>query len=134
MRLKGQEEERGYWFFTTKIGKDTYMTLYVEGPASRSVDFSDFREEGAFKKWNEKEDREYFICRYVLDGDKLTVDAGSVVVMDKLTKAEKIGVEPHHPFTYFKTPPGWLAKYLKENGPKTLYDGTMKWEFRRPKK
>jgi hypothetical protein len=35
---------------------------------------------------------------------------------------------------YFKTPPGWLAKYLEKSGPQTLYNGTNVQEWRRPKK
>src|SRR5262245_26879785 len=35
----------------------------------------------------------------------------------------------------FKTPPGWLVKYLKKSGPQKLYDGkNIVFEFRRPKK
>ena len=36
--------------------------------------------------------------------------------------------------SYFKTPPGWLAKYLEKSGPQTLYNGTNVQEWRRPKK
>jgi hypothetical protein len=49
--------------------------------------------------------------------------------MKKLMQAEKIEGMP-----YFKTPPGWLAKYLEKSGPRTLYNGTNVQEWRRPKK
>jgi hypothetical protein len=130
---KADDPEEVVWFFTTMIDKDSYMTIYVE--LGRELKSADFRKEGAFKKWNEKEDRYYLICRYVLDGDKLTVDAGSCLAMKELMQAEKIEVsEKFERWRVCKTPPGWLAKYLKKSGPQELYDGTLQVdEYRRPK-
>jgi hypothetical protein len=79
--------------------------------------FVDFRREGEFQKWAKGPKRYYFIFRYVLDGDELTVDGGARQAVLRLMKDEKIqGKEP------FQTPRGWLAKYLKNNGPGNLYD------------
>ena len=113
-------EKAVFWFFTTTIGKDTYATVYTN---------ADFREEGAFEKWK-KGDRRYEICRYKLDEEKLTIHFGDDNATKKLMQAEKI----EDAGSYFKTPPGWLAKYLEKNGPETLYDGTYKAEWVRAKK
>jgi hypothetical protein len=112
---------RTSWFFTTTIGKHNYAN-YIER--------ADFRQEGAFQKWTKGNKRYYFIFRYVLDGDKLTVDGGARQEVLRLMKAEKImGKEP------FQTPRGWLAKYLEENGPETekLYDGSNVQVWQRKK-
>ena len=124
---QADDPKKAFWFFTTTIGKHTYATIYCE-PGDKGG-FADFRKEGAFQEWNKGDDRRYFIFRYVLDGDKLTVDGGDKEAMKKLMQAERIeGME------YFKTPQGWLAKYLEKSGPKTLYNGTNVQEWRRPKK
>jgi hypothetical protein len=130
MRLydgRADDPESALWFFTTKIGKDTYMTIYLE-PGETS-EYADFGEEGAFAKWNKGDDRGYDIISYVLDGDKLTVDAGDLQSLQKLMDAEKFERKD-----YFKTPPGWLAKYLEKSGPQTLYGGLFVCEWRRSKK
>jgi len=129
-RKEVNETDRNFWFFTTKIGKHTYMTFYVEALGDSTP--ADFSKEGAFKEWNEKKDRAYCIYRYVLDRDKLTVDGGSEVAVKKLMQVEGIGQSERT--GYFKTPKDWLAKYLKESGPETIYDGTNVQELRRAKK
>jgi hypothetical protein len=121
-------DEATYWFFTTKIDKNTYATICFESRDDRIVS-PDFREEGAFEKWK-KGDRRYEICRYKLDEEKLTIHFGDDNATKKLMQAEKI----EDAGSYFKTPPGWLAKYLEKNGPETLYDGTYKAEWVRAKK
>ena len=126
---RADDPRNAFWFFTTTIGKHTYATFYLKPLDKDKVEFADFRKEGAFEKWNKGYDRRYWIFVYVLDGDKLTVDGGDDEAMKKLMQAEKIEGMP-----YFKTPPGWLAKYLEKSGPKTLYNGTNVQEWRRPKK
>ena len=119
------DPKNAFWFFITTIGKDTYATIYLE-PCDEPK-FADFRKEGAFEKWNKGNDRRYYIFRYVLDGDKLTVDLGDKEGMKKLLKV--VGNQD-----FFKTPPAWLAACLEKSGPQTLYNGTNVQEWRRPKK
>jgi hypothetical protein len=115
------------WFFTTTIGKQTYATIYLEANADKDLpQFADFRNEGAFEKWNKGNDRRYFIVRYVLDGDNLTVDLGDKEAVAKVMQAEKIVGDG-----FFKTPPAWLATYLEKNGSQTLYKGTAVEVWRR---
>ena len=124
---RADDPKKAFWFFTTTIAKDTYATIYLD--PRHELEFADFRKEGTFEKLNKGNDRRYFIFRYVLDGDKLTVDGGDKESMKKLMEAEKIKGMP-----YFKTPPGWVATYLEQSGPQTLYNGTNVQEWRRPKK
>ena len=121
---QADDPKNAFWFFTTTIGKHTYATIYLE-PRDK-LEFADFRKEGAFEKWNKGNDRRYYIFRYVLDGDKLTVDLGDKEGMKKLLK---VGGNQD----FFKTPPGWLAACLEKSGPQTLYNGTVVQEWRRPK-
>src|SRR5262249_33258873 len=139
----GQEDDpkNAFWFFTTTIGKHTYATIYLDPRDNMAPlpEFADFRKEGAFEKWNKGKDRCYFIFRYVLDRDKLTVDGGEMEAMKKLMQAEKIEGMPSRlvpglGMRYFKTPSGWLATYLEKSGPQTLYNGTNVQEWQRPKK
>ena len=118
-----------FWFFSTKIDKNTYATICLESRGDE-LEWADFREEGAFKKWN-KGDRRYYIWWYKLDGDKFTLNYMDREDMKNLWRAEN---KIEDAGSYFKTPPGWLAKYLEKNGPETLYDGTYKAEWVRAKK
>jgi hypothetical protein len=121
---KSDDPQNAFWFFTTPLGKYTYATIYVQ--KGKGLSFADFRKEGAFEAWNQGKQRRYFVFRYVLDGDKLTVDGGGSQAVEKLMKAEKIEARRG----YFQTPPGWLARYLGKHGPQALYDGTnvQHWE------
>jgi hypothetical protein len=142
---RAEDPKNTFWFFTTTIGKHTYATIYVE-PCDKWEDlrYADFLKEGAFKKWNKGKNRRYFIVRYVLDGDKLTVDVGDPVAVDKLMVAERrinvspgggggIGLWGHTTLNLYATPPGWLAKYLNKSGPETIYNGMeeSEQEYRR---
>jgi hypothetical protein len=127
---RADDPRDAFWFFTTTIGKDTYATIYtIYDEPSEEPRFADFREQGALEWWNKWNDRRYFIFRYVLDGDKLTVDGGDTEAMEKLVQAEKIAG-----MRYFDTRPGWLARYLEKKGHQTLYKGTNRREFQRSKK
>jgi hypothetical protein len=124
---KADDPKNAFWFFTTTIGKDTYVNIYLDQHAE--LKFADFRKEGAFAAWNKAKARRYFIFRYVLDGNNLTVDGGDSVAVADLMKAEKIGGQQ-----FYETPPHWLAKYLEKNGPPALYKGSNVQQWRRPGK
>jgi hypothetical protein len=71
----------------------------------------------------------------VVDGDKVTFDGGNRDAMEELMESEKIEKMPG-PQGWYKTPPGWLAKYLEKNGPDKLYNGEGESVigYQRPKK
>jgi hypothetical protein len=113
------EYEYAFWFFTTTIGKHTYLTIFHDSQDKPA----DFGQDGAFEKWNKLDGRLYQVNLYVLEGDRLTLHAGGQRA-EELMKAELIPAVqgPGQPAPYFKTPPGWLAKYLEQHGPEKLFD------------
>jgi hypothetical protein len=116
--MRYREAQDAFWFFTTTIGKHTYLTIFLD----RQDKPADFGQEGAFEKWNKRDGRLYMVNLYVLEGDRLTLRAGSADA-GKLMRAELIpAVEGEGQIApYFKTPPGWLAKYLEQHGPEKLF-------------
>lgn len=115
---KPDDLSNAFWFHLATIGKHTYATIYLH--PTEDAKFADFREAGAFDKWMKGDSRRYFIFRYVLDGDSLTVDGGNDSAFKKLMANEKFEMAGD----YFKTPAAWLAKYLDKNGPETIFDGS----------
>jgi hypothetical protein len=125
-----KDDGSGFWFFTTSIGKHTYWTICLEDPGK----CADFGREGAFERWNKGEDRLCHIALAELDGDGLTVTYAERETVKEIMAAEKIpAVESPRGETYFRTAPGWLAKYLEKHGPKKLYGGGHVEEWRREK-
>jgi hypothetical protein len=117
-----------FWFHLKTIGKHTYATIYLH--PTEMAKFADFRESGEFEKWMKNDNRRYFIFRYVLDGDNLTVDSGNDDVVKKLMADVKFDMAGD----YYKTPAGWLAKYLEKNGPEAIFDGSNAERRERVKK
>jgi hypothetical protein len=111
---------KGFWFSCTPIGKHTYFTVYI----NNDRELADFGQEGDFEKWKKRKDRLYRVVLYVLEGNSLTICEGDNDKVKAVMEAEGIqsrlseSLEP-----VYKTPPGWLAKYLEKNGPGTLYEG-----------
>ncbi len=127
-----RDAEHDFWFFITTIGKHTYWTVYLDAKGG----CADFSQEGAFAKWNKGDLRLYEILLAVPDGDRLTLHQGGIesvkkVMADELIPAGKMGKDLES-FEYFKTPPGWLAKYLEKHGPDALYNYGASVTWMRP--
>jgi hypothetical protein len=125
----GETGGNEYWFFTTRVGKHTYANLIL---GEKFETPPPLRTEGEFAKWKKDGKKRYFVVRYTLDGDRLTVDGGNHGAFQKLMAGEKVA--PVKDEDFYPTPAGWLAKYLDKNGPDALFDGSNKGEYRRAKK
>jgi hypothetical protein len=129
--MRSGNQARSRWFFTTSIGKHTYANVCFNRDGERP----NFDKEGAFEKWKKSNNRCYFIVRYLLDGDKLTIDFGHEPAVEKVMKAQQIELDNNIPYQVhpYKTPPGLLARYLEKNGPETIFTGTPVLVLRRSK-
>jgi hypothetical protein len=125
MRAEGEAlSSKPCWFFTTKIDKHDYATIFM-GPdrSARGGAFSigpktpenaDFKDEGEFEKFIKSEEH--------------------IIMSDE--KIESMKISDNHNFDfktdYYKTPKDWLANYLKKE-PRKIYDGTSTLTYRRIK-
>jgi hypothetical protein len=117
-----------FWFFTTTVGKHNYMTVYVANEPG--LKFTDFRKEGEFAKYIENKEQRYFIFQYTFDDDQLVVDGGTVNRVKEVMEAAKIDTDGNG---VYKTPDGWLAKYLTTRDPTMIFNRTNMQTYRRAK-
>jgi hypothetical protein len=133
MRVVSREGEQGepstLWFYTTTIGKHSYANIILA--QGRGLEGVQFDKDGAFAKWQKEPMKVFFIFRYKRDGEKLVVDGGNEKVVEKLMETEKIERLDN---TFYKTPAGWLTKYLEKNDPDTIYDESNANKYARAKK
>jgi hypothetical protein len=115
---KQDELSEAFWFHLATVGKQTYATIYLH--PTEDGKFADFREAGAFETWQKGTNRRYFVFKFVLDGDTLDVNGGNDKDFKKLMADEKI----EEVGGFFKTPAGWLGKYMEKNGPEAIFDGS----------
>jgi hypothetical protein len=124
------------WLYSTQLGKHTYLaspTEYVPGRNSNYHPFStpDFDREGEFAAWVKRDRRRYFLAHYTLDGDRFTLYDCIPENLEAVMKAGKIARTATD--DAYGTPPGWLAKYLTENGPEKLFPPAYSTVYRRMK-
>ena len=124
--------EHPIWFFTTTVGKHTYVNLIV-GPTGNGK-LPSFDKEGAFAEWEKAAKKEYFVCRLTRDGGKFILDGGNNDAFTRLMKESDIKETANSDYRSFETPAGWLAKYLDKTGPDKLFDGTNDLALTREKK
>ena len=121
-----------FWFFTATAGKHTYLSLILSGKDNN--DPPKFSTEGEFAKWKKQSKKQFFVCRYAPDGDRLTLDCGNNETFGALMRDAKIGSDDSKPIEFYDAPVGWLDKYLDKTGPDKLFDGTNSLKLKREKK
>jgi hypothetical protein len=132
MRAVLKSNDTEMWFFTTTVGKHTYVSLILA--TNDPGDPPKFSKQGMFEEWKKLEHKRFFIFRYARDGDKLTIDCGNNGVFTALMKDANIKAGTGGPVEIYKTPVGWLANYLDKTGPAKLFDKTNYLELKREKK
>jgi hypothetical protein len=157
MRIRNSneaEETGGMWFYTTRIGKQTYAniclaawawfeTQEIENVQGFSTVFkgAQFEKAGDFEKWLKDEDKRYLIGKLSFNGDKLVLDLGAEFKVASLMKMG--GIERRvirnrwsgeQVVIAYRVPAGWLAKFLDENKPEAIYNGSHIVEYEREMK
>jgi hypothetical protein len=130
--IKNDDKGLDLWFYPTKVGKDTYATLILG--TKGGDDGLKFLKEGEFEAWKKDEVKRFFVCKYTRDGDKLTLDWGSDKFGEVMKDAKIDGTGGGQGVEFFRTPAGWLAKYLDKTGPAKIFDGTNYLKLKREKK
>ncbi|HJZ53920.1 MAG TPA: hypothetical protein VKE74_03130 [Gemmataceae bacterium] len=135
-RIAGPQQ--AMWFYSTRLGKHTYMTTlaeFVPGRDRPQIQNPELDREGEFADWEKRDRRRYFVTRYTLDedrdGDRFATYYGNPDAQAEVMKAEGIGLNATE--DAYKTPPGWLAKYLTEKGPDKLFPPPYVTVYRRVK-
>ncbi len=129
IRAGGNDDPKeAVWFYTTTIAKSTYANVIL----TKKGDLKQFDTVGEFAKWQKEPAKWFYLFRYTIDGDKLTIDAGSQKVVKQLMTDAKVAISKGTEF--YETPAGWLAKYLDKNDPKAIFDGSNVAKYRKLKK
>jgi hypothetical protein len=128
--MKKETESTPLWFIVSPVGKHKYANILLpekEGPLQ-------FEKAGVYADWQKVEKKQFFVFRYVRDGDTLTIDCGNFdAFRDRMTTEKIRSVEGKH-VEFFETPAGWLAKYFDKNGSDKVFDGSNSLVARREKK
>ncbi len=119
-------------FFTATVGKHTYATVFVGTGDNEKA--PTFHKEGEYAKWKKELKKQFFVFRYTLDGDALTMDCGNLETFTKLMSDAKFEGDGRKHIQHFATPAGWLDKYLAKTGPDKVFDGTNILVLKREKK
>jgi hypothetical protein len=116
-----QKDETEMWFFPATIGKRTYANVVITKDGNN---WQKFDKEGDFAEWKKEPNKRFFVFQYARDGEALTLDCGNNETFAAIMKEAKIENDGAKHLSYYKTPVGWLAKYLDKTGPAKVFDGT----------
>lgn len=118
----GKEPPEEQWFFVANVGKHDYIQLLVDRSRDMSVTPS-FAKEGSLEAWLKSESRGFWIGKYTIDKDSITIDGGREGAFEELMKREKFTQFGREYSKFYATPAGWLAKHLEKSGPGTIFVG-----------
>lgn len=108
------------WFFTATFGKRAYATVLLG--SKDGDDIPSFGKEGAFARWQKAERKRYFVFRYALDGDTLTVNAGNSDAFAKLMKDAGVQDDGAKHVPFFQTEPKWAETHFAKGAADPIYD------------
>jgi len=128
-----------FFFFLTAIGKDQYGNLLLDVKDRPLPRIADFRKEGDYGRWARGTGRRYVIFRAAASREKLILNWGDEDAFGALMKDAKIPrddwniTSDDHKVFAFRTPTGWLAKYLEKNGPGRMFPEKNNLEYEKQK-
>jgi hypothetical protein len=121
MRLRDPHHDQDWlYFLLTTVGKHKYGNVLFDGNLERAKMAVQLDKEGNYEKWTKSTKRRYFVFLAHKDG---YINDGNMAAFCKLMadkKIERVG-DGELPFSFYKTPAGWLTKYLEKNGPETIF-------------
>ena len=126
-KLENVGQRETLWFFSTTLGKHTYVNLLI---GKKEGDGPHLAKEGEYAEWVKRKEGGYYVGWLVSNGDTLTLDKGDHKAVKKLMDAEKIARNEY----YYLPEPGWLTAYLEKNGPEAIFTGSDVMKFTRVKK
>src|SRR5262249_31009978 len=100
------------WFFLTTVGKEHYGNLLLDANTNNKEGIAMLDKEGEYAKWSKGTGRRYYVFHYTPGKDGFVLNFGDEKAVKKLMMDEKIEMDSKQ---FFKTPVGWLAKYLQKN-------------------
>lgn len=135
----GKEPEVQLYFFVSTVGKGQYGSILVD--ADHRLGLLALEKEGEYARWSKGAGRRYVVFRYDAGKDGLTINSGDEDAFRALMKDENIPRDDKKvaPQTkdqdrfYYKTPAGWLAKYLDKQGHEKLFPAAKDTKYAKEK-
>ena len=123
----GGKETVQVYFFVATVGTERYGNLILD--ADDPLGIARLDKEGAYARWSGGAGRRFLVFRYATAEDGLTLNFGDREAFEALMADEKIArddkrlasqIRDANWFGY-KTPAGWVTKYLEKNGREKLF-------------
>jgi hypothetical protein len=118
------------WFYAASAGKHRYAVVCAGQPGEKQPQFD---KKKAFAEW-QKGKPVYWVFRYTLDGDALTLDIGDYNVVQRQFDAAGIASDGGKYFRVYSPTADWLAKLYAKDDVDKVYDGTNVLKLTRDKK
>lgn len=130
--MRAAENDSDYmWFFTATLGGHTYATALL---GSKDGDNApSFAKEGAFAEWQKAERKKYFVFRYALDGDTLSINSGNMDAFAKLMSDAGVRDDGAKHVPFFLTEPKWAETHFAKGAADKVYDKTNVMTLKRKK-
>lgn len=119
MRITGVGDD-DVWFFPVVRDKHTYANLILTAKSGDPA--AELARIGKFAAWQKQEEKRFYVVRYALDGDVLSVNAGNHETFAKLMTDAGVRSDGGKHLPFFLTEPKWADKHFAKGAADTVYD------------
>jgi hypothetical protein len=130
MRATGTDFASDLWFFAVASDKHTYANAIV---ADEDRPGAQLAKEGQFAEWQKQERKGFFVFRYTVDGDTLTIDSGNLEGFAKLMKNAGVKDDGAKYVPFFYTPAKWADTHFAKGAGDKVYDKSNTLTLKRKK-